>query len=101
MTRGETFGPVVALVVVDDDEEAVEAMADTSFGLTASVYTSNAEVGTNILRRLNVGTGYVNACNATSGALPWGGRAGSGHGATLGREGVETFVRHKSMHARR
>ena len=56
LTRDETFGPVVALVVVDDDEEAVEAMADTSFGLTASVYTSNAEVGTNILRRLNVGT---------------------------------------------
>ena len=101
LTRDETFGPVVALVVVENDEEAVEAMADTSFGLTASVYTSNAEVGTNILRRLNVGTGYVNACNATSGALPWGGRAGSGHGATLGREGVETFVRHKSMHARR
>ena len=100
LTRDETFGPAVAVVVVRDDEEAVEAMADTSFGLTASVYTSDAEVGTTILRRLDVGTGYLNACNATSGTLPWGGRAGSGHGATLGREGVETFVRHKSMYTR-
>ena len=44
LTRDESFGPIVAVIVVDDDEEAVEAMADSSYGLTAGVYTAD-EVG--------------------------------------------------------
>ena len=50
LTRDETFGPVVALVVVDEDAEAVEAMADTTYGLTAGVYTSDKDAALKILR---------------------------------------------------
>jgi acyl-CoA reductase-like NAD-dependent aldehyde dehydrogenase len=100
LTRDETFGPVVALVVVDDDAEAVEAMADTSYGLTAGVYTADEEAALRILRGLDVGTGYWNACNHVSPRLPSSGRMGSGAGGTLGLEGLRSFVKTKSMYLR-
>lgn len=104
LLRDESFGPVVAIVVVEDDAEAVEAMGDTSYGLTAGVYTADEEAALRILRGLDVGTGYWNACNHVSPRLPWTGRLGSGGGAgggaTLGLEGIGSFVKPKSMYLR-
>lgn len=101
LTREETFGPVVAVVVVDDDEEAIESMNDTKYGLTASVYSSEEDIAVSILRRLHVGTGYVNACNVVSPRLPWGGRGASGFGVSLGKEGILSFLNTKSMYVRK
>ena len=101
LTREETFGPAVAVVVVDDDEEAIESVNDTKFGLTASVYSSDEDIAVSLLRRLHVGTGYVNACTVVSPRLPWGGRRASGFGVSLGKEGVLFFLNAKSVYARR
>ena len=101
--RAETFGPVAAVIPVDDDEEAIEAMNDTSYGLTASVYTSDGAAAESILGRLDVGTGYWNACNVPSANLPWTGRRGSGGGSggcTLGEEGYTSFTRPKALYMR-
>ena len=100
LTREETFGPVVAVVVVDDDEEAVESMNDTKYGLTASVFSSDEGIAVSLLRRLRVGTGYVNACNVVSPRLPWGGRGASGFGVSLGKEGILSFLNSKSLYVR-
>ena len=103
ITADETFGPVAAVVPVHDDEEAIEAMNDSSYGLTASVYTSDGAVAESILRRLDVGTGYWNACNHPSTNLPWTGRYGSGGGSggcTLGEEGYASFTRPKALYMR-
>ena len=100
ITRDETFGPVAAVVPVHDDEEAIEAMNDSSYGLTASVYTADGAVAESILRRLDVGTGYWNACNLPSTNLPWTGRGESGGGSggcTLGEEGYASFTRPKAL----
>lgn len=99
LTRDETFGPAVAIVVVRDDATALEQMADSDYGLTASVYSSDGEFAERALKSLNVGTGYVNSCNHVSVNLPWGGRGESGHGATLGIEGVRMFTKVKSTYA--
>lgn len=101
LTREETFGPAVAVVVVDDDEEAIESVNDTKFGLTASVYSRDEACAVSLLRRLHVGTGYVNACNVVSPRLPWGGRRASGFGVSLGKEGVLSFLNAKAVYARR
>jgi acyl-CoA reductase-like NAD-dependent aldehyde dehydrogenase len=100
LTREETFGPALAVVVVDDDEEAVESMNDTKYGLTASVFSRDEGIAVSLLRRLRVGTGYVNACNVVSPRLPWGGRGASGFGVSLGKEGILSFLNSKSLYVR-
>ena len=98
-----SLGAVAAVVPVHDDEEAIEAMNDSSYGLTASVYRSDGAVAESILRRLAVGTGYWNACNHPSTNLPWTGRYGSGGGSggcTLGEEGYASFTRPKALYMR-
>jgi acyl-CoA reductase-like NAD-dependent aldehyde dehydrogenase len=101
LTREETFGPAIAVVVVDDDEEAIESVNDTKFGLTASVYSRDEACAVSLLRKMHVGTGYVNACNVVSPRLPWGGRRASGFGVSLGKEGVLSFLNAKAVYARR
>jgi acyl-CoA reductase-like NAD-dependent aldehyde dehydrogenase len=101
VTREETFGPVVSIVVVSDDDEAVECMNDTKFGLTGVVFSNDEPAAVSLLRRLDVGTAYVNAVNAVSPLLPWGGRRASGVGVSLGQEGVLSFWKTKSMYLQR
>lgn len=98
--REETFGPVVGIQRVRDDDEAVELMNDTDYGLTAAVYCSNQERAQNILRRLDVGTAYVNCCDRVSPHLPWSGQRDSGLGATLSYLGILAFVHPKGYHLR-
>ncbi|MFL5808751.1 MAG: aldehyde dehydrogenase family protein [Flavisolibacter sp.] len=98
--KDETFGPVIGIMKVLDDEEAIQLMQDTEYGLTASVYSSNQQRAENILRRINAGTGYWNCCDRVSAALPWSGRKHSGFGATLSHAGLRAFVRPKAYHLR-
>ena len=96
--QDESFGPMIGIMKVADDEEAVKWMQDTEYGLTASVYSSSRQRAEGILEQLNVGTGYWNCCDRVSAALPWSGRNHSGIGATLSYIGLRAFTKTKAYH---
>ena len=96
----ESFGPIIGIMKVSNDEEALQLMNDTSYGLTASVYSKNRERAENILAATDAGTGYWNCCDRVSAALPWSGRKHSGFGATLSHAGIRAFTQPKAFHLR-
>jgi acyl-CoA reductase-like NAD-dependent aldehyde dehydrogenase len=100
LMKDESFGPVIGIMKVKDDQEAIHWMKDTLFGLTASVYSSDKERAENILQQLDTGTGYWNCCDRVSAALPWSGRNHSGYGTTLSHAGLRAFVKAKAYHLR-
>ncbi|HEU5145314.1 MAG TPA: aldehyde dehydrogenase family protein [Chryseosolibacter sp.] len=101
LMRDESFGPVIGIMKVKSDDEAVELMQDTEYGLTAAVYSNNQSRAENILRRIDAGTGYWNCCDRVSAAVPWSGRKHSGFGATLSHMGLRAFTKPKAYHLRR
>ena len=96
----ESFGPIIGIMKVKNDEEALEKMQDTEYGLTAAVYTSDKSRAENILSKVNAGTGYWNCCDRVSPAVPWSGRKHSGFGATLSHSGIRAFTKPKAWHLR-
>lgn len=96
--KEESFGPVIGIMKVKNDEEAIQLMQDTEYGLTAAVYSSNEARAQNILEKINTGTGYWNCCDRVSPALPWSGRKHSGFGATLSHAGLRAFAKPKALH---
>ena len=96
--KDESFGPVIGIMKVKNDEDAIRLMQDTEYGLTASVYSSKLERAEKILREINAGSGYWNCCDRVSAALPWSGRKHSGFGATLSHAGLRAFVKPKAWH---
>lgn len=98
--RDETFGPVIGIMKVKDDEEAINLMQDTDYGLTAAVYSSDKLRAEKILQKINTGSGYWNCCDRVSAPLPWSGRKNSGFGATLSHAGLRAFVKPKAWHLR-
>ncbi|HEY8937206.1 MAG TPA: aldehyde dehydrogenase family protein [Cyclobacteriaceae bacterium] len=98
--RDESFGPIIGIMKVKNDEEALKLMQDTEYGLTASVYSADQHRAENILSELNTGTGYWNCCDRVSAALPWSGRNHSGIGATLSHAGLRAFTKAKAFHLR-
>lgn len=100
LMREESFGPVIGIMKVASDDEAIQLMNDTEYGLTAAVYSSDQTRARAILSRVNTGTGYWNCCDRVSAALPWSGRKNSGIGATLSHAGLRAFVRPKAYHLR-
>jgi len=101
LMRDESFGPVIGIARVTNDEAAMAAMADTEYGLTAAVYTQNEARATKLLAGLPVGSAYVNCCDRVSPRLPWTGRKHSGIGSTLSTLGIHAFVQPKAWHVRR
>jgi acyl-CoA reductase-like NAD-dependent aldehyde dehydrogenase len=100
LMREESFGPIIGIMKVNDDNEAVKLMQDTEYGLTAAVYSANQLRAENILQQINSGTGYWNCCDRVSTALPWSGRQHSGIGATLSHAGLRAFTKPKAYHLR-
>jgi len=100
LMREESFGPIIGIQAVADDDAAIDLMNDTEYGLTAGVYTPNAKRARRILARVNAGSAYWNCCDRVSPRLPWSGRKHSGIGLTLSTFGIETFTRPKAMHLR-
>lgn len=98
--RQESFGPIIGIMKVSGDEQALELMADTDYGLTAAVYTKSTERAERLLSELPVGSAYVNCCDRVSPRLPWSGRRGSGIGSTLGSAGIRAFLEPKAWHLR-
>jgi acyl-CoA reductase-like NAD-dependent aldehyde dehydrogenase len=98
--RDESFGPVIGLMPVKDDAEAVALMNDTEYGLTAGVYSPDRKRAERILAQVKSGSVYWNCCDRVSPRLPWSGVGNSGIGLTLSTYGIETFTRPKAWHLR-
>lgn len=99
--REESFGPIIGIMKVSNDAEAIALMNDTAYGLTASVYSSNQKRAEAILEKIDSGTGYWNCCDRVSAALPWSGRKHSGFGSSLSHVGMRAFTKPKAYHLRK
>ena len=100
LMREESFGPVIGIQQVADDDEALRLMNDTRYGLTAGVYTRNETVARALLAQVHAGSVYWNCCDRVSPRLPWSGCGDSGIGLTLSTQGIQTFTRPKAWHLR-
>ncbi|HMK84882.1 MAG TPA: aldehyde dehydrogenase family protein [Steroidobacteraceae bacterium] len=98
--REETFGPAVGIMRVDSDEEALRLMNDSKFGLTAAIFSRDAERAEALGDALETGTVFLNRCDYLDPALAWTGVKQSGRGCTLSRVGFEQLTRPKSYHLR-
>jgi acyl-CoA reductase-like NAD-dependent aldehyde dehydrogenase len=96
--REESFGPVVPVARVRNDDDAIGRMDDTEFGLGAAVFTNDRARAEHILGRLDVGNAYWNTSDRSSVRLPWAGRRHSGTGVSMSDAGIRTFVREKAWH---
>jgi aldehyde dehydrogenase (NAD+) len=92
----EIFGPVVAVIPYDDEQDAVRIANASRYGLSGSVWTNDPARGMVLARRVRTGTFTVNGC-VLDFATPFGGYAESGLGRELGPEGILGFVEHKSV----
>ena len=93
----ETFGPVLPIIVVKDEKEAIKRANKSRFGLTASVWTKNLEKGKKYARLLDVGTVGINHHGSGGYTLPWGGWKDSGFGRTGSKEGIKQFTQTKTI----
>lgn len=96
----ETFAPVVGIMAVKDDEEAIRLMNNSRYGLTASIWTTDVDAALRIGDQIDAGTWYMNRCDYLDPALAWTGVKDSGRGCTLSKLGFEAFTRPKSFHLR-
>lgn len=94
----ESFGPVVGIMKVSSDEEAISLMNDSDFGLTASIWTSDADAALSIGDEVSTGTWFMNRCDYLDPALAWTGVKDSGRGCTLSALGYDHLTRPKSFH---
>ncbi|MEJ2084860.1 MAG: NAD-dependent succinate-semialdehyde dehydrogenase [Acidobacteriota bacterium] len=95
----ELFGPVAAILPVDDEEEGISIANDSAFGLGAAVFTSDLERGEQVAtKRLEAGACFVNAFVRSDPRLPFGGIKASGYGRELGRFGIREFVNIKTVY---
>jgi acyl-CoA reductase-like NAD-dependent aldehyde dehydrogenase len=96
----ESFGPVVGLMKVKDDEEAIRLMNDSPYGLTASIWTRDTDAAAAIGDRVETGTVFMNRCDYLDPGLAWTGVKDTGRGASLSKIGYEVLTRPKSYHLR-
>ena len=96
----ESFGPVIGIMRVSGDEEAIGLMNDSAYGLTASIWTADADAALAIGDRIETGTCYMNRCDYLDPGLAWTGVKDTGHGCTLSVLGFDAFTRPKSFHLR-
>jgi acyl-CoA reductase-like NAD-dependent aldehyde dehydrogenase len=98
--REESFGPVVGIMKVKDEAEAIALMNDSPYGLTASVWTENVEEARRIGAEIETGTIYMNRCDYLDPGLAWTGVKNTGYGASLSALGYGALTRPKSYHLR-
>ncbi len=98
--REESFGPIIGIQKVKDDEEALALMQDTDYGLTAAIFSGDYARAKALMEELNTGTVYWNCCDRVSPNVPWSGRKNSGLGSSLSAAGIRAFVQPKAYHLR-
>ena len=97
----ESFGPVVGIMKVSGDEEAIRLMNDSPYGLTCSLWTQDPDAAAEIGARLETGTVYMNRCDYLDPALCWTGCKDTGRGAALSALGYHSVTRPKSYHMKK
>ncbi|MFS2323890.1 aldehyde dehydrogenase family protein [Brucella sp. H1_1004] len=98
--REESFGPIVGIMKVRNDEEALALMNDSIYGLTASLWTSDTDHAASLGDRIETGTVFMNRCDYLDPALVWTGVKDTGKGAALSPIGYGNLTRPKSFHLR-
>ncbi|KAI9471931.1 MAG: exoribonuclease 1 [Benjaminiella poitrasii] len=88
----QTFGPVLAIMKVTSDEEAVRLMNDSNYGLTASIWTKDAKKAIEIGDQIETGTWFMNRCDYIDPALAWVGVKDSGLGFSMSRQAFSQFT---------
>ena len=99
--KDESFGPVVGIMKVSSDAEAIELMNDSEFGLTASIWTQDTAAAANIGRQIETGTIFMNRCDYLDPALCWTGCKDTGRGISLSAFGYDSVTRAKSYHLKK
>ncbi len=99
--RDETFGPVVGIMPVKSDDEAIALMNDSQFGLTASIWTVDVDAAEALGARLETGTVFLNRCDYLDPALCWTGCKDTGRGTGLSDLGYQALTRPKSYHLKK
>ena len=98
--RDESFGPVVGIMKVRGDEEAVALMNDSPYGLTASIWTTDMDRAAELGTRIETGTVLMNRCDYLDPQLAWTGVKDTGRGVSLSKFGFEALTQPKSFHLR-
>lgn len=99
--REESFGPVVGIMKVKDDAQAIELMNDSEFGLTASLWTNDIERAEKVGNAIETGTVFMNRCDYLDPALCWTGCKDTGRGGGLSVIGFHNLTRPKSYHLKK
>ena len=99
--KQESFGPVVGIMKVSNDAQAIELMNDSDYGLTASLWTSDETRATELGAQIQTGTIYMNRCDYLDPALAWVGVKDSGRGCSLSALGYQQLTRPKSYYLKR
>jgi acyl-CoA reductase-like NAD-dependent aldehyde dehydrogenase len=99
--REESFGPVVGIMKVADDEEAITLMNDSPYGLSASIWTADLDAAAKLGERVETGTVFANRCDYLDPALVWTGVKDTGKGGTLSELGYANLTQPKSYHLRK
>ncbi|WP_373235870.1 aldehyde dehydrogenase family protein [Cohaesibacter celericrescens] len=99
--REESFGPVVGIMSVNDDEEAIARMNDSDFGLTASLWTKDIDRAIAVGDRIETGTVFMNRADYLDPGLCWTGCKQTGRGGGLSVIGYQNLTRPKSYHLKK
>ncbi|VVD73274.1 succinate-semialdehyde dehydrogenase [Pandoraea pneumonica] len=100
LMNDECFGPAVGIMRVKDDDDAIQWMNDSPYGLTAAVFTRDEDAAVRIGERVSTGTFFMNRCDYLDPALAWTGVKNTGRGASLSVIGYEHLTQPKSFHLR-
>ena len=98
--KEETFGPTVGIMKVKNEEDAINLMNDSAYGLTASIWTSDKEFAQSMGSKIETGTFFMNRCDYLDPGLAWTGVKDTGIGVTLSVLGFDHLTRAKSYHIR-
>lgn len=97
LAREEIFGPVLAVIPFDDDDEAIALANDSEFGLASGVWTTSLRRAHRVADRIVAGTVWVNTYRASAAQAPFGGVGKSGHGRERGEEALDEYLRTKNV----
>merc|ERR1712195_242435 len=98
VVQEESFGPILAIMKVANDEEAIEKINDSQYGLTSALFTSSIERASTMAPKINTGTVFMNRCDYLDPELPWSGHGNTGKGVSLSSHGFDAFSRLKGFH---
>jgi succinate-semialdehyde dehydrogenase/glutarate-semialdehyde dehydrogenase len=93
----ETFGPIAPVIVVQSVEEAVQVANDSKYGLGATIWTENYELGKSLIPKIEAGNVYINSMLSSHPKMPYGGVKDSGYGRELGKWGFQELTNVKSV----